>query len=177
MDSSLPPGCLGVGPHFQDRRKYLLLLITKQTTHTTTEMNLTYLDGLTEGYRNSQFDSSLGCNKVNVSSTHILPVAERMDYDAAVRFPVIDVITFWPNRSNGMQAYDTRWPDNVHVEVVCMRPDANITEGSATPPRGSDMLARSNVAFSVSSGASALDLGYGLFGIISAVVMGIMVVF
>jgi hypothetical protein len=141
-------------------------------------MNLTYLSGVSDGYLNSQFDPSLECNGVNVSSTHSVTVAERMAYDAAVRFPVIDVITFWPNRSlpNGLQSYDTRWPTDVLVEVVCMRPDTDIAEGSETPPSATEILARDNVTFPTASGASKFGLGHGVLGMMSAIVMGVMLV-
>lgn len=141
-------------------------------------MNLTYLSGVSDGYLNSQFDPSLECNGVNVSSTHSVTVAERMAYDPAVRFPVIDVITFWPNRSlpNGLQSYDTRWPEDVLVEVVCMRPDEEIAKGSETPPEAFEILGRHDISFPTGSSANALRLGHGALGKMSAIVMGVVLV-
>jgi hypothetical protein len=136
-------------------------------------MKLDYFNGMEAGYPNSRFDPSLECNGVNVSSTHILTVTDRISYDLAVRFPVVDVITFFPNRSSGSQDYLDNWKDDVRVEMVCMRP-SEIVDGSRTPPTGSEILSNTSIKFPGTSRANTVT--YGVLGWMSAVVMGIMVV-
>jgi hypothetical protein len=133
-------------------------------------MNNAYFDGGENGYSNSRFDPSLECNSVNASSTHILTVTDRMSYDPAVRFPVIDIITFWPNRSSGLQTYSTSWMKDVQVELVCMRP-TSVAEGSTIPPTEWDLLNNKSINFPEPSSASSVT--YGMLGWISAAVTGV----
>jgi hypothetical protein len=135
-------------------------------------MNLTYFDGVEENNPNSRFNSSLECNGVNASSTHTLNVAHHMLYENAVRFPVIDVIYFWPNRSGVRDGFETTGERDVRVEVVCMRPDAKIEDGSRTPPTGRELLSSEQASFPKENDATTLR--YGVLGWMSAAVMGVM---
>lgn len=78
MNSLLPQECSGVGAQVLDRGQYLLQFVVQQTSDKITEMNLMYLSGASEGHLNSEFDPSLKCNDVNISSTHTVTVADRM---------------------------------------------------------------------------------------------------
>ncbi|KAF2826960.1 hypothetical protein CC86DRAFT_455552 [Ophiobolus disseminans] len=102
-------------------------------------------------------DPSLECDGVNLSKTHAFTAGQGMSYDAAVRFPLIDIITFWPNRTS-RTTYYTGWYDDVHVELVCLRPE-QIAQGSRTPPSGKDLLNAEGVKFPVGSGAAAVSIG------------------
>jgi hypothetical protein len=135
-------------------------------------MNNTYVDGGKRNNPNSNFSADTECNGVNASSTHTLTVSQRMAYEDAVRFPVVDVITFWPNRSSGFQTYDTTWIQDVRLEVLCMRPDEMIVEGSSVPPSGQDLLKAEGAKFPTANGAVALN--QGLLGWVGAAVMGVM---
>jgi hypothetical protein len=115
-------------------------------------------------------DPSLECNGVNVSSTHLLTLNSGMDYSVAVRFPLVDIITFWPNRTN-MQVYNTAWVQDVHVEIVCMRPD-QIVQGSVVPPMGEELLSGSGKEFLPTGGTHSMN--YAMLGWISVCAMGIM---
>jgi hypothetical protein len=135
-------------------------------------MNMTYFDGIEENNSNSRFNSSLECNGINASSTHTLDVAYRMSYENAVRFPVIDVIYFWPNRTNVTDGWEQTRQQDVRVEVVCMRPDAKIEDGSRTPPTGRELLGAEQAKFPKENDATTLR--YGVLGWMSAAVMGVM---
>jgi hypothetical protein len=135
-------------------------------------MNNTYVDGVKMNNLNSDFSPDTECNGVNASSTHTLTVSQRMAYDDAVRFPVIDVISFWPNRSSGFQSYNTAWVSDVRVEVLCMRPDEMIAEGSSVPPSGQDLLKVEGARFPTANGAITLERG--TLGWLGAVVVGVM---
>jgi hypothetical protein len=135
-------------------------------------MNTTYFNGVKENNPNSRFDPSLECNGINASSTHSLSVAGAMSYDNAVRFPVLDVIYFWPNRSSLKETWTNTQETDVRVEVVCMRPDEKIEPGSRIPPSGKDLIGDEKAKFPTASGATALT--YGILGWVSAAVMGVM---
>jgi hypothetical protein len=140
-------------------------------------MNLTYLDNIRYSTPNSEFDPSLECKGTNMSSTHSVPMMEWMkDYDNAVRMPVIDIITFWPNLTSGLGVYFDGYEKHVHVELVCMRPDANIAEGSDTPPSGSEMLNDDRASFAYRSESGASPLNPGMLGWVIAVIMIIVLV-
>jgi hypothetical protein len=174
MNRIIPEQCSGVGPQLVTRRTYHTAHAFRTSlTNSTAEMNLTYFSGIQNGYSNSRFDPSLECNSVNASSTHILTVTDRIDYDPAVRFPVIDVITFFPNRSSGSQNYMDSWKDDVRVEMVCMRP-SDVVEGSRIPPTASEILSNKSIQFPGTSLASTVTCG--VLGWVSAVVMGIMII-
>jgi len=115
---------------------------------------------------------SLECDGVNVSSTHAFVPGNGMSYDAAVRFPLVDIINFWPNRTSGSYL-EPGWAEDVHVEVVCLRPD-QVAEGSRVPPTGREILDAENARFPTAS--SAVTLKYGVFGWMSAAVTSIMLV-
>ncbi|KAH7413648.1 hypothetical protein DE146DRAFT_761934 [Phaeosphaeria sp. MPI-PUGE-AT-0046c] len=165
MNSSMPPECSGtVSPRLSGSR----------------QMNLTYLNGINgrdainRGNNNSAFDPSLTCNDVNISSSHSVEIAEYMSYEAAVRFPTIDLITFWPNRTSGLSYYVSNWWEDVHVELVCMRPDSHITEWSDTPASGSELLSREEATFPTPNSASTLSSGVLVW--ISAAIMALMII-
>lgn len=139
------------------------------------EMNLTYLDNISErgqSYPNSEFDPSLECKGINMSSTHSVPMQAWMkDYENAVRMPVIDIITFWPNLTAGLGRHFSGYEDHVHVELVCMRPDANIAEGSEIPPSGIEMLNDDVATFAYRSESGVSALAPGVLGCMSAAIM------
>jgi hypothetical protein len=109
-----------------------------------------YLDNfntVANGYPSSHFDPSLECNGVNASSTHIATVTDGMNYGPAVQFPVVDIITFWPNRlTAGMENYTSYWDGDVRVEIVCMR-STTVADGSTKPPSVSELLNDKNAVF------------------------------
>lgn len=122
-------------------------------------MNTTFFDGVTANNSNADFPPDLECNGINASSTHAVLVAETMAYEDAVRFPVIDVISFFPNRSSGLGTYVSGWFDDVQIEIVCMKADANIVEGSTIPPSGKELLDRPGMKFPTANGAETLCVG------------------
>ncbi|EAT81679.2 hypothetical protein SNOG_11180 [Parastagonospora nodorum SN15] len=141
----------------------------------TAEMNLTFLDSAESGrgIPNSRFSPDTECSSVNASSTHILTGTDRsLYYDQAVRMPLIDVVTFWPNRSSGPRpGYSS---DDVRFEVFCLRPDDDIEDGSAVPMGAADLLREKDAKFPIGSGAVALK--QGVLGWMGVAVMGIMLV-
>lgn len=138
-------------------------------------MNLTYLDSVESGrgIPNSRFSPNSECSSVNTSSMHILRGTDRsLYYDQAVRMPLIDVVTFWPNRSSGPQpGYSS---DDVRFEVFCLRPDDDFEDGSAVPANAADLLRKEDAKFPLGSGAVVLK--QGVLGWMAVVVMGIMLV-
>jgi hypothetical protein len=143
----------------------------------TIETRLTYFNTRASGYPNSQFDPSLKCNGVNASSTHMQTVTEGMNYGPAVQFPIVDIITFWPNRLDGLENYRSFWSADVHVEVVCMRP-TTVADGSTKPPSPQELLNDESANFprnqteTKSSGAKSVT--HGALGLMSACIMGVM---
>jgi hypothetical protein len=73
-----------------------------------------------------------------------------LTYGEAMRFPVLDIITFWPNRSNEKQSWSGNWAEDVHVEVLCLRPD-QIAPGSRVPPSGEELLNKQGAVFTLAS--------------------------
>jgi hypothetical protein len=101
-------------------------------------------------------DTSLECNGVNVTNTHALDrTIQTSYYDPTIRFPIIDIITFWPNRSD-TSVYVSTWAQDVHVEVACLRPD-QVAQGSAVPPPGKALL--EDATFAVESGVGKVGIG------------------
>lgn len=137
-------------------------------------MNTTYFNNETAGNLNANFPADLECNGINVSATHSVPVSDRMAYEDAVRFPVVDIISFFPNRSSGLALYMNGWENDVQIEIVCMKADGEIREGSEVPPTGAELLEREGAKFPTASGAYALRMG--IFGWMSIVAVGVMVV-
>lgn len=113
----------------------------------------------------------LRCNGLNVSSTHSISPFVSLPYDQTVRFPTIDIVTFWPNRTD-MQRYSTIWKEDVHVEVFCLRPQ-QIADDSTAPSSGQDLLNRQGVTFPAASGASAVGVSLGF---VVLMVVGVMVI-
>lgn len=66
-------------------------------------------------------------------------------YDEAIRFPSVYFVTFWPNRT-GQNVFETSWVEDVHVHVLCLRPD-DIMEGSAVPPSAEELLGADGVRY------------------------------
>jgi hypothetical protein len=101
-------------------------------------------------------DTSLECNGVNVTNTHALDrTIQTSYYDPNIRFPIIDIITFWPNRSD-TSVYVSTWAQDVHVEVACLRPD-QVAQGSVVPPSGDELL--EGATFAVENGVGKLGVG------------------
>ncbi|KAH4033734.1 hypothetical protein HBI81_154480 [Parastagonospora nodorum] len=159
MNNTLPEECSGMPSTFDRSR----------------EMNLTFLDSAESGrgIPNSRFSPDTECSSVNASSTHILTGTDRsLYYDQAVRMPLIDVVTFWPNRSSGPRpGYSS---DDVRFEVFCLRPDDDIEDGSAVPMGAADLLREKDAKFPIGSGA--VSLKQGVLGWMGVAVMGIMLV-
>jgi hypothetical protein len=104
-------------------------------------------------------DASLECNGVNVPTTHALDrTIQTSYYDPTIRFPVIDIITFWPNRCDTLVYVSTRAQD-VHVEVACLRPD-QVAQGSVVPPPGEALL--EGATFAVENGVGKVGVGDAL---------------
>lgn len=97
-------------------------------------------------FKNSVFDAKLECDGLYPHRTRSVAEFSLKEYDIAVRFPVVEVLTFWPNRSDP-SAYTASWRDDVHVEVLCLRPD-QIKDGSVVPPSGEELLMRPSAGFS-----------------------------
>jgi hypothetical protein len=85
--------------------------------------------------------------------------------------PVIDVISFWPNRSESTSSWG---PDDDRVELVCMKADQEIVQASTVPPSAQELLKKEDARFPTGSGAA--KLGYGMLGWISAIVVGVTLV-
>jgi hypothetical protein len=101
-------------------------------------------------------DTSLDCNGVNVTNTHALDrTTQTSYYDPTIRFPIIDLITFWPNCSD-TSVYVSTWAQDVHVKVACLRPD-QVAQGSAVPSPGEALL--EDATFAVESGVGKVGIG------------------
>lgn len=116
-----------------------------------------------------QLDPSLECDGLNASNTHSLLLSGDVSYDHAVRFPLIDIIAFWPNRTS-RTSYYTGWSEDVHVEVVCLRPDS-VSRESRLPPSGENLINAEGAKFPTSEAAK---LSYSSLGWLGTAVIGIM---
>jgi hypothetical protein len=135
----------------------------------------------------TRFDPSTNCDGLNVSSNHAwVPVpgsasVKAVSYDASIRFPLVDAITFWPNRSNGFQSYSTIWINDVQVRLVCLRPD-QVVQGSEVPPSGEELLNRQSARFrnitgeDVLSAADKVIMRHGALAWVSTVVLGMILI-
>lgn len=65
------------------------------------------------------------------------------------------------------------WHEDTHVEVLCLRPDQHIAQGSITPALGEALLNAKNAKFA-SLGAS--PVGFGMLAWMTAAVMGTMMI-
>jgi hypothetical protein len=95
-----------------------------------------------------------------------------MTYADALRMPVIDVISFWPNRSTGLSSSVPSWINDTRVEVFCLRPDGPISEDSITRPSGSYLSKAKDAKFS----SEAITMDSGMLGWLSAAVIDMMLV-
>jgi hypothetical protein len=147
-------------------------------------MNVTYdlssLNGSSSRNTNIRFDPSVECDGLNASSTHGLHATPKfsntgLSYNEAIRFPLLDIITFWPNRPMSPYKF-TGSRDDVRVEVVCMRPD-QVAQGSKVPPSGEELLKKGTRFNNVTgedalSAANVVPLGHGMLVWMSTVAMG-----
>jgi hypothetical protein len=138
-------------------------------------MNLTRdISYMTNGRRSNatvQLNPSLECDGLNVSTTHGIARIGNTDYDHAVRFPLIDIITFWPNRtSKSKVAWASDWWEDVHVEVVCLRPDT-IAKDSRVPPSAGELMTAEGARFPTSG---AVAWTRGSLGWLSMAILGFM---
>jgi hypothetical protein len=100
-------------------------------------------------------DTSLECSGVNVHNTHALDrTIQSSYYDPTIRFPIIDIITFWPKRSD-TSVHASEWAHDVHVAVACLRPD-QVAQGSVVPPSGEELL--KGATFAVENGVGKLGV-------------------
>jgi hypothetical protein len=143
----------------------------------TVETRLTYFNTRSSGYHNSQFDPSLKCNGANASSTHMQTVTEGMKCGPAVQFPIVNIITLWPSRLDGLENYRSFWSADVHVEVLCMRP-TTVADGSTQPPSPQELLNDESAEFlrnqtePKSSGGKSVT--HGALALMSACIIGVM---
>jgi hypothetical protein len=129
----------------------------------------------------TRFVSTTSCGGLNTSSNHAVDVSLAMRYDAAIRFPLVDIITFWPNRSSGLQSYNTGWPEDVQVRAFCMTPD-QIEQGSDVQSSGEVLLKAPDAKFRNITGPDALSAAdtvaskHAVLLLVSAMVTGMMLV-
>ena len=135
----------------------------------TTGFNMTsqLIGGCNGGHsQNASFDNDVVCDGINPRKTRQGIGLSLDEYNAAVRFPLLSINTFWPNQTNWNGSYSSTLPrDTVRVDVSCLRPD-QIKQGSTVPPSGKELLDKKNSTFS--SLAAGLDAGGNsgmLFGI------------
>jgi hypothetical protein len=118
--------------------------------------DLSHYDVRGVGNTTRRFDPSIKCDGVNASSSHFWEGSSLMYYDTAVRFPLVDIMTFWPIRAIGLTSMSTSWIKDVRVAVVCMRPD-NVAQGSQVPPSGEELLNKVGTKFQNITGVDALS--------------------
>jgi hypothetical protein len=117
---------------------------------------LSHYDVRGVGNTTRRFDSSVKCDGVNASSNHFWEANSLMYFDTAVRFPLVDIMTFWPIRAKGLTSMSTSWIKDVRVAVLCMRPD-NVAQGSQVPPSGEALLNKEGTRFQNITGIDALS--------------------
>jgi hypothetical protein len=67
-------------------------------------------------------------------------------YNQSIRFPQLHFLSFFPNRSSIKGVYETQWDTDVHVQLLCIKPD-DIQQGSAVPPSAKELLDRSDASY------------------------------
>jgi hypothetical protein len=118
----------------------------------------------------THMDPSLQCDAMNASTTHATPLNGGMSYDAAVRFPLIDIMTVWPNLTSRTY-YQPGWISDVHVEISCLKP-SDVAMGSRSPPSGRDLLDAQDAKFPKSGTGGLRRGGIGwMVGVVLGVVM------
>ncbi|RYN84597.1 hypothetical protein AA0117_g811 [Alternaria alternata] len=75
------------------------------------------------------------CGDRNLSSSWGNRIYQTIDYDVALNFPIVDIMTFYPTVSStrGGSSRET------HAKVVCLKPE-NIQEGSRAPRSVKEVL-------------------------------------
>jgi hypothetical protein len=103
---------------------------------TTIVMNMTQdlsnYNSLAPSNTTTRFVPTTSCNGLNTSSNHAVDVSINISYSTAIRFPLVDIITFWPNRSSGFQSYRPSWLEDVQARAFCMTPN-RLEQGSVVP--------------------------------------------
>jgi hypothetical protein len=91
-------------------------------------------------------------------------------YNQSIRFPQPWFFTFWPNQT-GQDSVQTSWSEeDVHVQIMCLRPD-EFKEGSVVPPSAEELLKRDDVKFPTSGGVSGKAGGINAMGL--PIVLGV----
>jgi hypothetical protein len=66
--------------------------------------------------------------------------------DVAIRFPLVDIITFWPNHTMSSSSYVGTESGDARVEVACLRAD-QVALNSEYPASGEEILNREGNRF------------------------------
>jgi hypothetical protein len=132
-------------------------------------------------YTTTRFVPTTNCDGLNTSSNHAVDVSISMSYSTAIQFPLVDIITFWPNRSSGFQSYNTGWLGDVQAPAFCMTPD-RLEQGSVVSVSGELLLKAPDAKFRNITGTDALSATnsvaskHGVLLWVSAMVKGMMLV-
>jgi hypothetical protein len=112
---------------------------------------------LTVGLFNHTLDTNTKCDGINTSSTHGLEASFGMSYGEAIRFPLVDIITFWPNHAMSTTPTSATEDGDTRVEVVCLRPD-EVAQGSDVPASGEELLNKEGTKFlNVTNGGASSE--------------------
>jgi hypothetical protein len=101
---------------------------------------------LTVGFFHHNFGPNIQCDGINASSTHGLEASFGMSYGEAIRFPLVDIITIWPNRALSTSPTLATEDGDTRVEIVCLRPD-EVAQGSDIPASGEELLNKEGTKF------------------------------
>jgi hypothetical protein len=110
------------------------------------ELNVTADMNLTVPLFGGTSDPSIKCDGLNMSSTHGLETSFGMPYGEAIRFPLVDIITIWPNHALSTVPTMATEDGDTRVEIVCLRPD-EVAQGSDVPASGEELLNKEGVKF------------------------------
>jgi hypothetical protein len=109
-------------------------------------LNITADMNLTDPLFGGTLDPSIKCDGINMSSTHGLETSFGMPYGEAIRFPLVDIITIWPNHALSTVPTMATEDGDTRVEIVCLRPD-EVAQGSDVPASGEELLNKEGVKF------------------------------
>lgn len=104
-------------------------------------------------------DNSSNCTDgLKPNTTKVLQFNTGMNYEHAVRFPIVDVMTFWPRRILEKGVDNSTWRDDVRVEVRCLKAE-NIARGSDQVGSAQSMIDDEKARFPTLSAAAGLRTG------------------
>lgn len=106
-------------------------------------MNGTFAERLwswTDTYEDSsRFGDAAGptCEGIDLNNTYGTRLQDTWDYDVAMNFPVVDIMTFFSWLQYDHNYGRSAW--SIHVKAVCLRP-GEVREGSRTPRSAKEVL-------------------------------------